>query len=164
MRRSPSHSRISSACRPIRTYKVIQGPELRTIFFGFDMHREELLYSNVKEEPVQDIRVRKAFYQAIDIEAIKRSVMRGSRGRRCRDVAVPDRAPKDLNTRLPFDPEASKKLLADAGYPNGFSVGLSCPTTAMSTTRTSALRCSMLARSASRSSRRSSRPQNGRSG
>jgi len=36
-------------------------------------------------------------------------------------------APKDLNTRLPFDPEASKKLLADSGYPNGFSVGLSCP-------------------------------------
>ena len=31
-------------------------------------------------------------------------------------------APKNLNTRLlPFDADASKKLLAEAGYPNGFS-------------------------------------------
>jgi peptide/nickel transport system substrate-binding protein len=31
------------------------------------------------------------------------------------------------NTRLPHDPEASKKLLAEAGYPNGFEVGMNCP-------------------------------------
>jgi peptide/nickel transport system substrate-binding protein len=33
----------------------------------------------------------------------------------------------ELNKRLPYDPEASKKLLADAGYPNGFEVGMNCP-------------------------------------
>ena len=32
-----------------------------------------------------------------------------------------------MNKRLPYDPEASKKLLADAGYPNGFEVGMNCP-------------------------------------
>jgi len=26
-----------------------------------------------------------------------------------------------------FDPEASRRLLAEAGYPNGFSVGMQCP-------------------------------------
>ena len=33
----------------------------------------------------------------------------------------------EIEKRLPFDPAASKKLLADAGYPNGFDVTLDCP-------------------------------------
>ena len=111
-------------------FTVVQGPELRTIFLGMDQARDELLYSDVKgKNPFKDIRVRKAMYQAIDVEGIKRSVMRG--------VSWPagmvlspqlNGAPKNLNTRLlPFDPEASKKLLAEAGYPNGFTVGMQCP-------------------------------------
>jgi peptide/nickel transport system substrate-binding protein len=36
-------------------------------------------------------------------------------------------APQDLNDRLPYDPEAAKKLLVDAGYPQGFGLGLTCP-------------------------------------
>ena len=33
----------------------------------------------------------------------------------------------DLYPRLPYDSTAAKKLLADAGYPNGFEVGMNCP-------------------------------------
>ena len=29
--------------------------------------------------------------------------------------------------RLNYDPDGAKKLLADAGYPNGFEVGMDCP-------------------------------------
>ena len=52
--------------------KVIDGIENRIVFFGFDQFRDELQYSSVKgKNPFKDKRVRQAFYQAIDIEAIK---------------------------------------------------------------------------------------------
>ncbi len=110
--------------------QVVQGPELRTIYLGFDHARDELIYSDVKgKNPFKDIRVRRAVYQAIDIETIRRNVMRGQSWP-AGMMASPflNGAPSDLNTRiLPYDPEAAKKLLAEAGYPNGFSVGLACP-------------------------------------
>jgi peptide/nickel transport system substrate-binding protein len=34
---------------------------------------------------------------------------------------------KEQNTRLPYDPAAAKKLLTEAGYPNGFIVSMNCP-------------------------------------
>jgi peptide/nickel transport system substrate-binding protein len=44
-----------------------------------DQKRDELLYSNVKgKNPFKDKRVRQAFYQAIDINGIQRTVMRGA--------------------------------------------------------------------------------------
>jgi peptide/nickel transport system substrate-binding protein len=110
--------------------EVAQGPELRTLFLGMDQSRDELLYSDVKgKNPFKDIRVRKALYQAIDIETIKRSVMRNASWP-AGTLLSPylNGAPKALDKRLlPYDPEAARKLLADAGYPQGFSVGLQCP-------------------------------------
>jgi peptide/nickel transport system substrate-binding protein len=109
--------------------KVLQGPELRVIFLGMDQKRDELLYSSVKgKNPFKDKRVRQAFYQAIDVEGIKRTVMRGAATPIAEMMApqVKGFAP-DLNKRLPYDPEASKKLLAEAGYPSGFEVTMNCP-------------------------------------
>lgn len=108
--------------------KLLTGPELRVIHFFMDSKRDELLYSNVKgKNPFKDPRVRRAFYQAIDIEAIKTKVMR--------NLATPVSiliAPSLFSRsseikRWPYDPEASKKLLAEAGYPNGFEVTMHCP-------------------------------------
>jgi peptide/nickel transport system substrate-binding protein len=109
--------------------KVLQGPELRTIFLGMDQARDELLYSNVKgKNPFKDRRVRQAFYQAIDENSIARAVMRGAATPSGVMIAPGIRGfPKDLNTRLPFDAAAAKQLLTAAGYPSGFEVGMNCP-------------------------------------
>jgi peptide/nickel transport system substrate-binding protein len=42
--------------------KAMQGPELRTIFLGFDQHRDELLdMKGSGKNPFKDVRVRRAF-------------------------------------------------------------------------------------------------------
>lgn len=108
--------------------KVVVGPELRTIFLGMDEYRDELLYSNVKgKNPFKDKRVRQAFYQAINIEAIKKKVMRGLSNPSAMMVAPGINGWSDKYKRLPYDPKKAKALLAEAGYPNGFEVGMDCP-------------------------------------
>lgn len=110
--------------------KVYDGRENRVIFLQMDQARDELLYSNVKgKNPFKDKRVRQAFYQAIDVNAINKTVMRGLSIPTAINLPNPDKAgiPKSMDKRYPFNPAASKKLLADAGYPNGFEVTLDCP-------------------------------------
>jgi peptide/nickel transport system substrate-binding protein len=107
--------------------KVVDGAENRTLFFGMDQFREELPGSNVKgKNPLKDLRVRKALYQAIDIQTLARVTMRG--------LAQPTGAliapqvngwSKKADARWPYDVEAAKKL---------------APTTATSTTKKSARR------------------------
>jgi peptide/nickel transport system substrate-binding protein len=108
--------------------KVLEGPENRIIFFGFDQARDELLYSDLKgRNPFKDRRVREAIYRAIDVEALKRVTMRGQ--------AVPTGgitpsilgSTPEAERRLPHDPERSRQLLAEAGYPGGFGFTLDCP-------------------------------------
>ena len=111
------------------TARVIAGPELRTIFLGMDQKRDELLYSSVKgKNPFKDKKVRQAFYQAIDIVGIQRKVMRGA-SRPTALMVGPGITGwnAEQDKRLPYDAEAAKKLLAEAGYPNGFEVTMNCP-------------------------------------
>ena len=108
--------------------QVLKGPEIRTIFLGMDQSRDELLYSNVKgKNPFKDVRVREAFFKAIDIESIKTRVMRGLSTPSALMIAPELFALSKDFTRPKFDPDASKKLLAEAGYPDGFEVTMDCP-------------------------------------
>ncbi len=108
--------------------RAITGPELRTIFLGMDQKRDELLYSSVKgKNPFKDRRVRQAFYQAIDIEGIKKTVMRGASNPTALMVGPGINGFQPEARRLPYDVEAARKLMAEAGYASGFEVSMNCP-------------------------------------
>jgi peptide/nickel transport system substrate-binding protein len=110
--------------------KIIEGPENRVLFIGMDQARDELLYSNVKgRNPLKDVRVRRALYQAVDIDLIKNRLMSGKALPTGAVVPSPlgtQMAP-DAEKRLPYDLAAAKKLMAEAGYPQGFEITLDCP-------------------------------------
>ncbi len=109
--------------------KVIDGIENRTIFLGMDQFRDELPSSNIKgKNPLKDVKVRKALYQAIDIQTINKVTMRGL-GQPTGALVAPqvNGWSKDVDQRYPYDVEAAKKLLAEAGYKDGFEVDFACP-------------------------------------
>ncbi len=108
--------------------KVLDGAENRTIMLGMDQFRDELPGSNVKgKNPLKDVRVRQALYQAIDINAVQRVVLRGLAQPTGTLIArqVNGWTPK-ADVRWPYDATAAQKLLADAGYPQGFEVDFAC--------------------------------------
>ena len=108
--------------------RVMRKAELRTMLFFLDQLRDELIDSSVKgKNPFKDVRVRRAMAMAIDAESLSRQVMRG--------VSVPNYLlvgpgvnafDAALNVAPARDIAAAKKLMADAGYPDGFEVGMQC--------------------------------------
>lgn len=109
--------------------KIVEGPEVRTIFFAMDLGSDELKGSSLKgKNPFKDKRVREAMNVAIDREAIKRTIMRGLSIPAAIMVApgVNGNTP-DIDQPIKADVEKAKKLMAEAGYPDGFDVQLNCP-------------------------------------
>ena len=109
--------------------KLVQTTQLRSVWLGVIQASPTLRSSDIKDaNPFKDERVRRAMYQAIDVEAIRDGVMQG--------LSVPagmiippgvnGHAP-EFEQRLPYDPEAAKALLAEARYPKGFTLTLDCP-------------------------------------
>ncbi len=108
-------------------FKVIEEPALRLIFLGLN-HRPELLAMPGQKNPMLDLKVRQALWHAIDLDAIQKRVMRGKSRNTGTLVAPPVPGySAEVDKLLGYDPEKAKKLLAEAGYPNGFKTGLACP-------------------------------------
>ncbi|HXW76971.1 MAG TPA: ABC transporter substrate-binding protein [Candidatus Eremiobacteraceae bacterium] len=86
------------------------------------------LAMNELKHPFDDVRVRRAINMAIDAEALVRNFY--SPGAFVADEMLPPAVwPQGVKDSYPYDPAAARKLLAQAGYPNGFSTTLWFPTT-----------------------------------
>jgi peptide/nickel transport system substrate-binding protein len=114
--------------RAEKRFKLAETTDIGTQYLGFDQARNELVGSDLKgRNPFKDLRVRRAIYQAIDVDTIVAKVLRGQ--------ATPTGSylsPKvegyvaALDRRLPYDPAASRALLKEAGFGEGFGVTLDC--------------------------------------
>ena len=89
------------------------------------------IHWNNQNPPFNDIRVRQAINMAIDFEAIAENYMQGwgdpspvgGVGKAVLGYFMPyEQWPEEVKQSYRYDPEAAKKLLAEAGYPNGFKV------------------------------------------
>lgn len=98
----------------IEKYKSSNAPEyvtfpyLGTYFYMF----------NVTKPPFNDVRVRKALAYAIDRESIAKNVTKGQQTP-AYTLTPPDVLGYTAKAKMAYDIEKARKLLADAGYPNG---------------------------------------------
>jgi peptide/nickel transport system substrate-binding protein len=81
-----------------------------------------LMWVNLRLKPLDDTRVRKALYMAIDREGLCKYLRKGQclPAYSVLNFGGPGYDPKYIP--MPYDPAKAKQLLAEAGYPNGFEV------------------------------------------
>jgi peptide/nickel transport system substrate-binding protein len=118
--------------KSLRNVTVTTGNQNGTVFLGLDAVSPELKGSGVKgKNPFADKRVRQALSLAINRIALQQ-VLRGQ--------AVPAGAlvppaaagwSRELDQPPAADATKAKALLAEAGYPEGFTVTLHCPSDAV---------------------------------
>ncbi|NOD76420.1 MULTISPECIES: ABC transporter substrate-binding protein [unclassified Ruegeria] len=108
---------------------VKQAPQNRVIFFGMNQGGDDIEADNVDgKNPLADVRVRQAMSKAINRDAIQQVVMRGQ-SQPAGMIAPPfvNGWTAEMDGESSTDVEGAKALLAEAGYPDGFSIRLDCP-------------------------------------
>lgn len=106
--------------------KMLENAGIRSIMLGINMG-DSLIDGNVDGNPLKDLRVRKALYHAINMDLIRDRIMRGKSRNTGALIAPAVRGYTEaMDERLPYDPEAAKALLAEAGYPDGFAFNFNC--------------------------------------
>ena len=83
---------------------------------------QERFYIDMTKPPFDDIRVRRAFMHAIDRKAIKETMYPGDLARLASSCVPPGYFGHVPMTFPEHSVEKAKKLLAEAGFPNGFTI------------------------------------------
>ena len=91
--------------------------------------------NNINKPPFNDIRVRRAMQMALDLETISQTYFSGLANPTPQaflnnaklEIGTPfEEWPEEIKPYYRYDPEGAKQLLAEAGYPNGFTTRLDC--------------------------------------
>jgi len=114
-------------------FRLEQKVSWRTLFLHLDQYRDhppQLADKSGKplsRNPFKDVRVRLALSKAINRRAIVERVMEGNAIAAGNLVSPPVFGHVAALKPDTYDPEAAKKLLAQAGYPDGFALTLYAP-------------------------------------
>ncbi|WP_339948355.1 ABC transporter substrate-binding protein [uncultured Albimonas sp.] len=101
----------------IEEFEQMEGVETGTFPTGNNLFFD--MAANIEGSPFQDERVRQAVAHGADIDAIIESVLFGQ-GERYTEVSQNEPGWSEDLTPFDYDPAKAKRLLAEAGYPNGF--------------------------------------------
>lgn len=119
-----------------RGFKVLRKQGPRLIFLAMDTFRDRggrhpqgsPGINDGAANPFKDVRVRQALYYAINTKEIVEQVLGGAAAP-AEQMLPPFMLGYNPKVRRPsYDPSKAKRLLAEAGYPNGFTVRLDVPT------------------------------------
>src|SRR5262249_9374168 len=84
--------------------------------------RTDYLFFDTKNPPFDNLKVRQAFSHVIDRDGTIKSIIKPTQGIPAYSFLMPGfpaSNSKELSSIQNYDPEAAKKLLAEAGYPDG---------------------------------------------
>ena len=116
------------------TYRIVQSKPALPVYLGMDLGREVTPFAaatnaapGAKANPLLDKRVRQALSYAIDRKTIGERIMAGTTAPA--GQMLPDGLFGTSRKLAPatYDPNKAKALLAEAGYPNGFTLTISGP-------------------------------------
>jgi peptide/nickel transport system substrate-binding protein len=113
-------------------FEIAQGISNRIIYLHMDQFKGDPNWKTpgikgTDKNPFLDKRVREAVSKAINRQAIVERIMGGVAQAAGELLPVPLFGTSPDMKPTAFDPEGAKKLLAEAGYPNGFEVTLGTP-------------------------------------
>jgi peptide/nickel transport system substrate-binding protein len=110
----------ADSLRNVPGVKVIQYQVPRIYYIAFDN------ISSGIGTPIENPLVRQAMNYAVDVDGILKALFAGN-GKRAAGFVASSELGYGVVPPFPYDPAKAKELLAEAGYPDGFSTSMACP-------------------------------------